>query len=428
MSMRQLVGKIKALYLSSFSNLSRDIWLLSLMTLINRSGTMVVVFMTIYLTEELNWTLTQAGIAMSIFGAGSVLGAFVGGWLTDRVGYYPTMFWSLLLGGFSYLLLMQVESFYTYCATVFLVSSINDCFRPANLASVSAYSKPENRNRSLSLIRLAINLGFALGVGVSGLIAEHLGFKFIFIIDTVTCVSAAIFLRLVLKEKQDQEAPIETTKEEVNAHSTSAYRDRLYLFFTFFILLNGITFAQLWNTVPVYYTDILDISKDHYGYIMLVNGILIVIFEMPIVYLFENRANRISLTLIGTAMIAFSFLIYNLTDFWQLAIGISVVMVSFGELIAFPFSNAFALGRSTPGRRGEYMGLYSMSWSIATIIAPVLGLWIAETYSFTTLWYVVAGIGLIATAGFFILKILLKKEAITQEKKEVLAAESVLVN
>lgn len=353
------------LYFNSFSGLTKDVWLLSLMMLINRCGTMVIIFMTIYLTEDLQWTLTQAGIAMSVFGLGSALGSYLGGWFTDRVGYYPTMFWSLFIGGLSFLVLMVMKDFYYYCFTVFFVSTINDAFRPAALASISAYGKPENHNRSLSLIRLAINLGFGLGIGAGGLISEHLGFDYLFVIDTVTCILAAFFLKMVLKNKKEK---VSVQEEELKlAPEGSAYRDKLYLFFAFCIVLMVITFSQLWNTIPVYFTDSLNISKDHYGWIMMVNGLLIFFLEMPLVYVLENRYSKISLIIIGTILITLGFFIYNLTDFWQLAIGISIFAVSVGEMLALPFSNAFALSRSKPGRRGS-------SWE--SIRCPGLLLWL----------------------------------------------------
>ncbi len=407
--MRHALQGILELYINSFKGLSKDIWLLALMTLINRCGTMIIIFMTIYLTEELNWTLTEAGIAMSIFGLGSVIGSFLGGWLTDKVGYYPTMFWSLFIGGLSFFVLMQMESFVSYCITVLVVSAINDTFRPASMASISAYAKPEFHNRSLSLIRLAINLGFAIGVGAAGLISQYFGFDMLFVIDGVTCILAAVFLKLVMTEKLEQTKKPEEKIERKAGES--AYQDALYIFFSFFILLNAIVFMQLWNTVPVYFTDILNISKDDYGWIMLANGLLIFAFEMPIVYVFEKRYKQMTLVLIGTFMIMFGFLIYNLTTIWQIAIFISIIMVSFGEIIAFPFSNAFALSRSKPGRRGEYMGLYTMSWSIAMIIGPILGMRIAEVYGFTVLWYVISGIGAFACIGFYLVRHLLKSEA-----------------
>ena len=185
---------------NSYSGLSKDIWLLAFITLINRTGSMVILFMTLYLTSELNFTLTEAGIAMSCFGGGSVVGAWVGGFLTDRIGYYKTMFWSLIVAGMAFLVLMNMTTFLSFCITVFFVSTIADAFRPACMASISAYAKPENHNRSLSLIRLAINLGFACGAAATGILSAYYGYHWLFIIDGVTCILAAGFLLLVLKE------------------------------------------------------------------------------------------------------------------------------------------------------------------------------------------------------------------------------------
>lgn len=363
---------------------------------------MVIVFMTIYLTQSLGWTLTEAGIAMSIFGIGSAVGSFIGGWLTDRIGYYKTMFWALIIGGSSFLVLVHMREFYEYCITVFFVSTISDAFRPAVMASISSYSQPENQNRSMSMIRLAINLGFTIGVGAAGIIAEFLGFEYLFYIDAVTCISAGLFLRWVLVEKEDK-------GKDADSKSTSPkgspYGDYPYLAFVIFILFSMIVFSQLWNTIPVYFTDFLDISKDNYGYIMIVNGLLIVILEMPLVYILEKKYHQLNLVVVGTILITLGFLIFNLTDFWQLAIGISIVAVSLGEIIAFPFSNSYALSRSKPGQRGAYMGMYTMAWSVGAIVSPTLGMYIAENFGFPTLWYVMTFIGAIAALGFFIIKL-----------------------
>jgi MFS family permease len=295
-----------------------------------------------------------------------------------------------------------MREFHEYCITVFFVSTISDAFRPAVMASISAYSKPENQNRSMSMIRLAINLGFTLGVGVAGIISEYLGFEYLFYIDAITCIIAGLFLRWALVEKEDQTKEVE---QKGNISNGSPYGDYPYLAFVIFILLSMIVFSQLWNTIPVYYTNFLDISKDNYGYIMIINGILIVILEMPLVYILEKRYHQLSLVVVGTILITLGFLIFNITDFWQLAIGVSIVAVSLGEIIAFPFSNSYALSRSKPGQRGAYMGMYTMAWSVGGIISPTLGMYIAESYGFPILWYVMTVIGSIAALGFFLLKI-----------------------
>ncbi|MFK7807579.1 MAG: MFS transporter [Saprospiraceae bacterium] len=414
-----MINSFKSLIRNSYSGLSKEIWLLALLTLINRTGSMVILFMTIYLTTELNFSMTEAGIAMSCFGAGSVVGAYGGGFLTDRIGYYKTMFLTLFGAGLLFFVLMQMTTFYEFCAMVFIVSSVADGFRPASMASISAYAKPDNHNRSLSLIRLAINLGFAGGAAVTGFISAAFGYKALFIIDGTTCILASFFLLLALKPKEEV---VEKSKSEdnlVDGKGPSAYKDATYLQFIGFKMISAIVFMQLFSTVPVFLKDVLQFTEQEFGLIMMANGIIIVVLEMPVVYLLESRFNKMTLVIIGYAMIASGFLVLGFAELAVAAVVIYyIVAISVGELVAFPFSNAFALSRSTPGRRGEFMGLYSMGFSIAFIIAPLLGMWIAESFGFSILWWSMTGLGLVGVFGFVLTKT--KIDAEEPVKEEVL--------
>lgn len=409
----------------SYSGLSRDIWLLAFITLINRTGSMVILFMTIYLTTELNFTLIEAGMAMSCFGAGSVAGAWIGGFLTDRIGYYKTMFGSLIIGGFSFFILMYMTSFNSFCVMVFFVSTIADAFRPAAMASISAYAKPENHNRSLSLIRLAINLGFATGAALTGLLSAHYGYQWLFIIDGSTCILAAFFLLLVLKDKKEKVIHTEEEDNTVSDNSMSAYQDYTYLSFLFFKMLAAIVFMQLFSTVPLFMKEVLLFSEDQYGLIMMCNGLIIVALEMPLVYILEKKYDRMSLVIAGYLLIVTGFFSLCFAQYAVYAIiTYFILAISIGEVIGFPFSNAFALSRSKVGRRGEFMGLYSMAFSIAFIVSPSLGTYIAESYGFPTLWSVMTGIGLISVAGFVITKRKIQRE---ESLVETAVAESTIV-
>lgn len=407
----------------SYSGLSKDIWILSFITLINRTGSMVIVFMTIYLTTELDFSLIQAGFAMSCYGAGSVAGSYIGGWTTDRFGYYPTMFWSLLLAGFAVMGLMYLHTFTQFCMAVFLVSMITDLFRPASMASISAYSKPENHNRSLSLIRLAINLGFAMGAAVAGFLTVKYGYKWLFIIDGITCISAAFFLRLVLKEKEEvvvKELESVPADEVQSINSESAYKDLLYMKFIGCKFLAAIVFMQLFSTVPVFIKQELLYTEQQYGYMMFCNGVIIALLEMPMVFVLEKKYNRLSLVIFGYFLIGLGFFSLVAGYLWPLAVLIFFILgISIGEIVSFPFSNAFALSRSKAGRRGEFMGIYSIAFSFAFIIAPLLGMWISERFGFSMLWWFVTGLSAIAILGFVHVKREVDLEAAVEQEVAV---------
>ncbi|NNC71089.1 MAG: MFS transporter, partial [Flavobacteriaceae bacterium] len=177
-------------YFNTFKGLSREVWWLSLITLINRAGTMVIPFLSLYLTKDLGLSLSKVGWIMSAFGLGSVLGSWLGGKLTDKIGYYKVMVFSLLSSGLMFIALQYFKSFESFLFGIFLLMLVADMFRPAMFVAMSAYSKPENKTRTVTLIRLAINLGFSAGPAIGGLIITSIGYNGLFWIDGITCFLA----------------------------------------------------------------------------------------------------------------------------------------------------------------------------------------------------------------------------------------------
>jgi predicted MFS family arabinose efflux permease len=389
------------LYRNAFSGLSREVWLLSLVMLINRSGTMVIPFLTIYLTTDLGFSFGQAGLAMSCFGAGSILGTYIGGRLTDRVGYYPVMFWSLLLGGGMFLLLMWMKTLLAFCIAIFFLSLIADAFRPANMASVGAYSRPQNLTRSISLIRLAVNLGFSVGPAVGGIMAASLGYDWLFVADGLTCIGAAVVFRIYLKPKP--RLIVEEENTEAPAASgplRNPYRDGPFLLFIGLMLLTAIAFFQLFTTLPVFLKQEYGLSERLVGGLLALNGLLIALMEMPLVYSVEGRVSRMALIRLGAVLIGLSFLVLNLGH-WTVWLLISILAITFGEMANFPFSNSFAVDRSVEGNRGQYMALYSMTFSLSHVIAPSLGMQLADHFGFFTLWIVMASLCGVTVLGYW---------------------------
>ncbi|MEO5563379.1 MAG: MFS transporter, partial [Chitinophagaceae bacterium] len=186
-------------YRNAYSGLSRSTWLLSLIMLINRSGTMVVPFMTLYLTsDKMGYSIGQAGIVFGLFGAGAFCGAWLGGRLTDKIGFYPVQMITLIGGGLLFIALGQMKTYPLICLFTFLVSFVNEAFRPANSTAIAFYSKEENRTRSYALNRLAINIGWAVGSAIGGFLA-HINYELLFWVDGFTNIAAALLMWACIK-------------------------------------------------------------------------------------------------------------------------------------------------------------------------------------------------------------------------------------
>ena len=392
--------KIFKNYINTFKGLSKEVWWLSLITLINRAGTMVIPFLSIYLSDGLKLTLPDVGWIMSFFGLGSVVGTWLGGKLTDRIGYYKVMLFSLFGTGVFFVLLQFAETFETFCAGIFFVMLIADSFRPAMFVALNAYSKPENRTRSVTLIRLAINLGFSAGPAIGGLIITLFNYKGLFWVDGVTCVLAAFLLLKVLHPKKAK--VIEEVKVE---NPVSAYKDKAFWVFFVAMFIFGFVFLQYFSTMPLYYKDIRFLTELEIGLLMGFNGFFIFIFEMPLINWLENlKRSKTKLIAFGLFLVALSFIVLNFTS-WVGILIVGMLLMTVGEMIAFPFSNAFAVERSKKGNQGEYMALYSISFSLAHIFSHNIGMQMVNKFGYEFTWNFIT---ILALVGVFILLLLLK--------------------
>src|SRR6185437_12753287 len=209
--------------------------------LVNRSGTMVIPFMTMYLTQHYGVTIGKAGFVMSLFGLGAIVGSLTGGKLVDRIGYYYVQLFALVLGGTMFIILGQVHSYPGICICTFILAILNESFRPANTVAIAHYSKEVNRTRSFSLNRLAVNLGWAAGGALGGIIASF-NYNWLFWVDGITNILGAVLLYLTLSPNRNSETEART--KEKKTITISAYKDNVYLYFVALVFLFSLCFFQ----------------------------------------------------------------------------------------------------------------------------------------------------------------------------------------
>ncbi|GAA4230410.1 MFS transporter [Postechiella marina] len=400
-------------YLNTFKGLSNEVWWLALITLINRAGTMVIPFLSLYLIKSLNFTLSDVGWVMSAFGLGSVIGSWLGGKLTDKIGYYKVMVYSLMLTGLLFIALQFLTSFVAFCLGIFMVMLVADMFRPAMFVALSAYSKPENKTRSVTLIRLAINLGFSAGPAIGGIIITKLSYAGLFWVDGVTCIIATVVLINVLNPKTTK--TLDNVKTE---NPKSAYQDKAFIIFLVAMVLFGIAFLQYFSTMPLYYKDVHYFTEFDIGLLLGMNGFLIFAIEMPLIkWLETTKFTKTGLILFGAILTGLSFIILNMSS-WTGVVIIGMLLMTFGEMIAFPFSNAFAMDRAKQGNQGEYMALYSIAFSVAHIFGHKAGMSMVDNLGFNNTWYIITILSALCVFLLFILKLYLKSKKQQKNIKE----------
>lgn len=403
-----MLNRVIQLYKRSYSGLSREIWLLSVVMLINRSGTMVLAFMTLY-CKHLGFSTGQAGTVVAVYGLGSLLGAFLGGKISDRIGFYPTQFGSLFLGGIFFMVLGQMASYQTIIAFTFLLSMVNESFRPANATAIAHYSTPENRTQAFSLVRLAINIGWGIGAALGGILASF-DYSWLFWTDGATSITASLMLLLLLPKVHSGFKKYSSHEQKTVPQGLSPYKDKVFLIFLVLQVTFAFCFFQLFTTVPVYLKESLHLPEYQIGTLMAANGIIIALFEMVLVFSLEGRRPYLLLMCYGTMLMALAFIILNLPVPGGFILAAAfILMLTLSEMIAMPFMNTFYISRSTQFNRGQYAGLYTMAWSTAQVAGSAAGAWLALHVGFKNLWFSIFAICMLTAVGYYVLHGYMKK-------------------
>ncbi|UGS20172.1 MDR family MFS transporter [Flavobacterium cyclinae] len=397
-------------YIDNFRGFSREIWILTFITFINRAGTMVLPFLSKYLKEDLHFSYSQVGWIMVSFGCGSILGSWLGGKLSDKIGFYKIMIFSLLTSGIAFFGLQFITSFQGLLIAMFFIMIIADMFRPAMFVSLGAYAKPENRTRALTLVRLAINLGFAAGPALGGLLIMSVGYKGLFWVDGATCILAISIFWILVKEKKKSKYTDKEHPGEVLTHSV--FKDTPFWIFLTGTLITGILFFQLFTTIPLYHKEQFNLSEFQTGLLLTLNGVLVFFLEMPIVnYIEKHKINKLKVITYGCMAMAISIYLLLINN-WSGILIIMMIFMTFAEMFAFPFSNSFAMSRAPKGHEGRYMAIFTMSYSLAHILSAKTGMEIIDLFSYQTNWFFMGTLGVIGVLLFVWTSKLVKKESV----------------
>jgi predicted MFS family arabinose efflux permease len=418
--MKKYINSYFENYLNNFRGFSKEIWILTLITFINRAGAMVMLFLTKYLHEKMFFSLSEIGWMLFFIGCGALFGNWIGGKLTDKIGYYTVMLSSLLLTGFGIISLMFLYNFSEICIGLFIVTVFADSYKPAMYVAVSNFTDKINRTRALTLVRLAVNLGIVSGPILAGLVLKGKNYDLLFWIDGITCIVAIIVFVLMIDESKIYKARKIILQSQINkGNLKSNFKiDKNYILFIIASFLTASLFFQLFTTIPLYNSDKLKLNELNIGMLLALNGFIIFLFEMPLIGYLENKkfvATKI--ILLGSVFMTagfFALLIYK--SIFILIFSISLITI--GQILLFSFSNTFAFSRAVTGQEGKYMAFYAMSFSVAQIISPKIGFIIIENFNYFSNWLFMGCIGGIGIYIYYILDKNIKIE--TNSKKIIL--------
>ncbi len=370
----------------------RDLWILFITTLINRLGSMVLPFMVLYFTREMHFTVSQAGFLLAFYGIGAMITAPLSGTLCDRFGADRILKISLFLSSIFLCAFPLVATFSGVFVMTILLAITSEMFRPASATLVTTSVQPEQRKTAFALFRQAINIGMSVGPALGGFLAD-VSFFYIFLIDGLTSLAGGVIAVIGLRKRSRKpESPAETPVLEA---SNFAWKDPGFVYFLLALLPIIITFFQHISTMPLYMVQDLKLSPAKYGLSFTFNTILVILLEVPLNIYTAHWSFRKSLAL-GSLLIALGFGGMVLATNFPTVL-ITVVVWTFGEMIFLPVCAAYVAEIAPPNRQGQYMGFYTMAFSVAFTVGPWMGTVLMEKYGAGPMWIFMLLLGLIST-------------------------------
>lgn len=382
----------------SVSGLPREFWWLWTSTLINRLGAFVATFMALYLTLDRGYSATYAGLVAALHGLGGVVSSLGAGVMADRLGRRPTLLLAQTATAFSVALLGFMQHPLAIAAVAFLVGMASNASRPAVQAMMADIVKPEDRVRAFSLNYWAINLGFAISSTGAGFLAEY-SYQAGFLIEAAMTLVCAVVVFVKLPESRPERTVAEKAADPAVGLGT-VLRDGRFMSVVGLSFLVALIFQQGYVALPVA-MGADGFSSSDFGTAIAVNGVLIVALQIPVTRFIEHRDPR-RLLVVSSLLAGYGF---GLTAFAG-SLGVYVLTVcvwSLAEIINSPIQTGLVVRLSPVHGRGRYQGMYTMSWAVAALTAPLMGGLIIDRFGAAWLWGACAVIGMVAAGGYWLL-------------------------
>ena len=376
-------------YWKDLARLPRGIWVLAGTTLVNRVGSMVMPFLTLYLTQSLGYSPSRAGFLFFLYGVGAIATGPLAGRLSDRIGPVAVMKGSLLLTSVALLLYPFARTFPAIMAATVFLAVASEAFRPASLAVVGLLVPPGGRKSAFALYRLAINLGMSIGPAVGGVLATF-SFRYLFFVNAGSALAAGVVLSMAgLTVGNEGAAPKLIAPWKAHA-------DRRFLYFLAAIFPVLVVFFQHASSMPLFLGRELGISTAAFGFLFTINTVLIVFLEVPLIGRTAHWSHRRTL-ICGAVLSGAGFGAMAFAHGIAFVAG-TVVLWTFGEMLFFPGSAALSADLAPPDRQGEYSGLYLATFSVAFAVGPWAGSAVLDRFGGRVLWSATFALGLLSAA------------------------------
>ncbi|HUE99153.1 MAG TPA: MFS transporter [Anaerolineales bacterium] len=366
----------------------RLFWVVVAVSFVDRIGaTLLFPFFALYITQKFNVGMTQAGILLGMSSLFGLIGSTIGGALTDKFGRKQLILFGLVFSAVSTLtfgLVTEINVLYPLMVVVGLLSSVA---HPAHDAMIADILPEKQRQEGFGILRVVGNLSWIIGPTIGGFVA-NINFFYLFVIDAViSCIVAAIIFRAIPETKPEPHAHAES---ESFIQTVFGYRvvlkDLAFMAFMVAGMLMLIVYQQMYGSLSVYLRDHHNINPSGYGFLMTTSAITVVIFQFWVSRIIKYRPPFLMMA-IGTVFYMIGFALFGVVTAYFL-FALNIVIITIGEMIVVPTSQAIAANFAPEAMRGRYMAIFGLSWAIPATVGPGAAGYILDNYNPNLLWYI----------------------------------------
>jgi MFS family permease len=365
-------------------------------------GTLLFPFFALYITQKFGVGMTQAGILLGLSSLFGLIGGMIGGALTDKFGRKQLILFGLVFSAISTLGFGFVNNFAFLFPLVVVVGLLSSVARPAQEAMIADILPEKQRQEGFGILRVVGNLAWIIGPTIGGFLA-NINFFYLFVIDSIiSCLVAVIIYRVIPETRPEPHAH---EKGESLLKTITGYRwvarDTAFMSFIVANILMLLVYQQMYGSLSVYLRDHHGINPQGYGFLMTTSAITVVLFQFWLTRQIKNRPPFLMMAF-GTVFYVIGFVLFGIVSTFFL-FALNIVIITIGEMIVVPTSQALVAGFAPEKMRGRYMAVAGLSWAIPSTIGPGAAGYILDNYNPNLLWYLGGALcGLSVLAYYFL--------------------------
>jgi MFS family permease len=387
-----------------YDDYPRQFWVLVLGTFVDRvGGALLWPFFTLYITRKFGVGMTQVGVLFAFFSISSIVGSTLGGALTDHLGRKGMLIFGLVASATASLVMGVVDSLDLFFATAMLVGLLADVGGPAQQAMVADLLPESQRAQGFGILRVVANLAVTIGPAIGGLLAAQ-SYLLLFVCDATSSLITAFIVLVVMRETR----PVSRSEEESRPSIWQTFRgygvvarDITYMIYLAACTLMVVVYMQMNTTLSVYLRDTHGIAEQGFGYILSLNAAMVVLFQFYVTRRLKGQP-PLRLMTAGTLLYAVGFSMYGFVSSYS-AFLFAMVVITIGEMVVVPVSQAFVAQLAPEDMRGRYMAFFGFSWIIPGMVGPLLAGLIMDNADPRWVWYAAGIVGIVAAAVFALL-------------------------